>query len=190
MKTLKLVTFAISCWHRSKKCSMISTRIVPCVVGEHVQRLQPWFQQILIIFDIYSTRTVQRHEMCPFEPIQAQPRSQKGLDKTQKKKQNLMIGTTKYCLLYAPESPVWNAPRLAGSLVTANGIMVGSFTSMLGWGSPLCETHDYIKDITTSAQEEFVRLLSVNTVCSHAELFTFFSASQLFGNQGCGTYSW
>lgn len=89
-ENIKLVTFAISCWHRSKKCGMMRypdrcQGKSPCAVGEHVQNLQPWFQQLLIIFDIYSTKTVQRHEMCPFEPTQAQPQSQKGLDKTQTK---------------------------------------------------------------------------------------------------------
>lgn len=74
-------------------------------------------------------------------------------------------------LLYAPESPVWNAPQLAGSLVTANRNMVVSFTSMLGRGSPLFETHDYIKDITARAKEEFVRLLLLNTICSQIIAF-------------------
>lgn len=172
MKTLKCVTFAISCWHRSKKCGMMRypdrcQGKSPCAVGGHVQNLQPWFQQLLIIFDIYSTKTVQRHEMCPFEPTQAQPQSQKGLDKTQTKNRiwwseqqktgRVVVCSWITCLERATVS--------AGSLVTANRNMVVSFTSMLGRDSPLFETHDYIKDITARAQEEFVRLLSLNTVC-------------------------
>lgn len=55
-------------------------------------------------------------------------------------------------------------------------------------GSPLCETHDCVKNITW-AEEHFVKLLSLNTVRLQMIAFWFYTASHLFRSPGCTSQS-
>lgn len=56
----------------------------------------------------------------------------------------------------------------------------------MGRGSVLCETHDCVKDITTGAQEHFVKLLLVNTALFDDSILIIFTFSlTFFWNQDC-----
>lgn len=54
-------------------------------------------------------------------------------------------GSNKRLLWNDQKTADWNVPLVNGTVR----------------GSPLCQTHDWVKDITTWAQEHFTKLLSV-----------------------------
>lgn len=68
----------------------------------------------------------------------------------------------------APKTPVWNTPRVKRHHCVMIGEERGTSKilspSRRGWGSPFCETFDYIKAITKWTREQFAKPLSMNSI--------------------------
>ncbi len=55
----------------------------------------------------------------------------------------------------------------------------------MGRGSPLPETHNYIKDVVTKALEHYVKPSLVNTVCLQMVAYIYVLHSALYWNKSC-----